>query len=181
MIFFAKQSDKSVFEDAIARIAEGDTEALSVIYEKMGRMIMAVANSVLCDRIEAEDVLQDTMCEIVKSCTRYQKNTNARAWILAIARNLALTRAKQRSKICELDENISASDDISNAIIKIDLDSALSKLSVSDREILCLRLETELSYKEISQLTGLTVHAAQKRYRRALDRLRNYLSPMEVK
>lgn len=181
MMFFAKHTDKSICENALMRIAEGDTEALSVIYEKMGRMILSVANSVLCDRTEAEDVLQDTMCEIAKSCTRYQKNTNARAWILAIARNLALTRAKQRAKICQLDENISASDDISNAIIRLDLDSALSKLSDSDREILCLRLETELSYKEISQLTGLTVAAAQKRYRRALDRLRANLSSTEVK
>lgn len=176
-----KYIENSACENALRRIAEGDTEALSVVYEKMGRMIISVASSVLCDRVEAEDILQDTMCEIVKSCCRYQKNTNARAWILAIARNLALTRAKQRSRVCEIDENISCIDEISNVVLRLDLESALAKLSDEDREIVCLRLETGLSHREISGITGLSAAAVQKRYRRALARLRGYLSPKEEK
>lgn len=167
----------SACESALEQISEGNISALSVIYEHLGRMILSVACSVLTDPTEAEDVLQDTLCQVVASCTRYEKNTNPRAWILGIARNLALTRAKQRTRTLPLDETVMSRDDTPSTDLRIDLEKALLRLEDHEREVVILRLETGLSHREIARITGLSVSCVQKRYRRALARLRCYLSP----
>ena len=45
---------------ALCRIAEGDHEALAVIYKKLGRQIYLLAYSILQDTYAAEDVMQET-------------------------------------------------------------------------------------------------------------------------
>ncbi len=173
---FDRKNVNSACESALKQLSEGDISALSVIYEKLGRMILSVACSVLTDQTEAEDVLQDTLCQVVSSCARYEKNTNPRAWVLGIARNLALSRAKQRTRTLPLDDSMATRDDTRRSDLKMDLEKALLRLNDEEREIIVLRLETGLSHREIARITELSVSCVQKRYRRALSRLRGYLS-----
>ena len=162
-----------ICEEAIVAISKGDREALSVVYDSMSRMIFSVALAVTGSVADAEDVLQDTMIGIVRSAHTYQKGTNARAWILAMARNRAINMVNRRKHTVPLEEITDfpdpASREPSNHISALEL---LRPLSEKDRQIVLLRLYQELSFEEIAAAMGITLSAAQKRYQRAIHKLK---------
>ena len=81
----------------ILRIAQGDTAALEVLYRQTSSSIYGFALSILRDPVAAEDVMQDTFVSVMQSASSYQPSGKPMAWLLTIARNLALNRYKARS------------------------------------------------------------------------------------
>lgn len=173
---FDRQIDNSVCDKALCELSKGNIHALSVIYDRLGRLILSVAFSILGNPADAEDVLQDTLCDIVSGASGYQKGTNARAWVLAVARNIALTKAKQKTRFEDLSDEIPSGDDFSASDDRMLLEQALNRLAPDDRQIVCMKLEAGLTHKEIALITGLSRACVEKRYSRAVSELRTYLS-----
>lgn len=162
-------------ESAVKSIAEGDINALSVIYDHMYRQIYSVSWAILKNHMDAEDNLQNTLCEIVKCAASYKKG-NARAWIIAIARNTALNFAKAKRSCFSLEdyENDTLSvppDSPFDSVICFD---ALNSLSDEEREIIVLKIYAGLKHKEIAALLNITAASAEKKYQRALRKLKEY-------
>ena len=168
-----------VCDKAIVGIAEGDVNALSVLYDQLSRQIYFVAYAILKTHHDAEDVLQQTLCEIVKNAHRYRKGSNARAWVLGIARNQALNACRDRKAYISLEE---AENDVRYAETDAELLSsftmfdALRTLSGEEEQIVLLRIESGLKFKEIAELLHITVSSAEKKYQRALKKLKTYYS-----
>lgn len=80
----------------ILRIAEGDTAALEVLYRQTSASVYGFALSILRDPTAAEDVMQDTFVSVMQSASSYQPSGKPMAWLLTIARNLALMRLRKR-------------------------------------------------------------------------------------
>ena len=91
-------------EKAIAKIASGDHDALRVIHKYMNRQIYAVAYSVLRDFALSDDVVQETYIRIIEKAAFYEKETKARAWILSVARNIAIDIYRKREFDCSSDK-----------------------------------------------------------------------------
>lgn len=160
-----------ICDKAVTAYAKGDSEALSVIYDCMAKMIMATALAITDSREDAEDVLQDTMIVVARFAGNYQKGTNAKAWILAIARNKALDLVRERNRNLPLDE---AGDmpEAEKGFEGLEVMDMLKILDETERQLILFRLYTGLSYKEISIIMEISVAAAQKRYQRAIAKLR---------
>ena len=168
-----------VCDKAIVGIAEGDVNALSVLYDQLSRQIYFVAYAIVKNQHDAEDVLQQTLCEIVKNAHRYQKGTNARAWVLGIARNQALLVCRDRKthvplETLENDTQYAEKDE--ELLSSLTLFDALRTLSEEEQQIVLLRIESGLKCKEIAELLQITVSAAEKKYQRALKKLKTYYS-----
>ena len=89
----------------ILRIAQGDTAALEVLYRQTSSSIYGFALSILRDPVAAEDVMQDTFVSVMQSAPGYQPSGKPMAWLLTIARNLALMRLRRaESKNLSFDE-----------------------------------------------------------------------------
>lgn len=167
-----------VCNKAIIGIAKGNINALSDIYDTIGRQIYFIAYSVLKNHHDAEDILQEVLCEIAKCAHTYRPMSNARAWILSIARNKALKYRRDKKEHLPFDEieNYSRySYDIS-FISDLTLSDAFKGLSDQERQVVMLHVESGLKFKEISELTGISSAAAQKKYQRALKKLNAYYS-----
>ena len=163
-----------VCEEAIMAISKGDREALSVIYDSMSRMIFSVALAVTGCTADAEDVLQDTMIGIVRSAHTYKKGTNARAWILAVARNRAIDIVRRRKIPVPLEDVIHLPDPSQEPTCVQNAEKLLSPLREEDRQVVVLRLYQELPFEEIAQILGVTLATAQKRYQRAIQKMKKY-------
>ena len=167
--------DMRVCDQAIIATANGNREALGSIYDLMARNIYVTALAITGNHFDAEDALQDTMIQIVRSAASYSENSNPRAWILTIARHRALDIVRRRKStvcleelpLCECVEN----DD--SFAWKQELSRLLEKLDIKERQIIIFRLYHGLSYEEISLIMAISVTAAQKRYQRALKKLKN--------
>ena len=162
---------------SLSKVACGDMSGLADIYERSGKQIFALAFSILNDRADAEDAMQETFVKIAKYARSYDQNGFARAWIMAIARNAALDIARDRVKNAaggdEELENVADGSDIASAC---EVNAMLETLEETDRQIVILHAVNGYTFGEIGEVTGVTAEAARKRYARAIRKLKDEFS-----
>jgi RNA polymerase sigma-70 factor (ECF subfamily) len=94
---FSEDCNSGTGEDAalISRIADGDVEAFSLLYQKHSRNVHRIAVLVLRDRTEAEDVMHDVfVCIREKSHMFRQDVGSARGWMATMTRRRAIDRLR---------------------------------------------------------------------------------------
>lgn len=157
-------------ESALAALAAGDRSALATLYERMGRSVFSVAYAVTGNFHDAEDVLQETMPDAFRCASAYRQGTSACAWLLSIARHKAVDCLRRASvRRAEPLDDVPAAESRYAAVEALEL---LRFLDEGEREVVILCVYTALPYKELAALLGITVPAAQKRYQRAMKKLR---------
>ncbi len=160
---------------ALVAIASGDLRPLEVLYDHMARDIYVAALAITSNHADAEDALQDTMLQIVKYASSYRPGSNPRAWILTIARHRALDIVRRRKKTLPLDELTLAQETAATERTDTAL-SLLDRLKRDERLLVVLRLYEELPYDEIARIMKISTYAAQKRYQRALQKLKQRIN-----
>ena len=155
----------------ILRIARGDTAALETLYRQTSASIYGFALSILRDPTAAEDV------SVMQSAPGYQPSGKPMAWLLTIARNLALMRLrKAENKNLSFDELFHVEDThdayqvTENHMV---LEKVLHTLTDSERQIVMLHALSGLKHREVADLLGIPQATAISRYNRALGKLRN--------
>ena len=136
---------------------------------------------------DAEDVVQDACLRALKYFDgfRGEPGTSARAWLLTIVRNTAHSWHKQHRTdglAVEFDES-EHSPAVTNGQpeARESLGRALDRLAPEFREVIVLRELQGLSYKEISDVTGVPVGTVMSRLSRARARLQAALREEEVR
>lgn len=160
---------------ALCKISEGDMSALTVVYDCMARQMFALALSILKSYADAEDAMQETFLKVIQSINTYRKNGNARAWLLSITRNTAIDIMRKKNNSLCVEDTAFVSKESRDFAEKIAIEDALMTLDREDREIVVLKIVSGLKFREISQLTELPVTTVQKRYQRALKKLKTQL------
>lgn len=162
-------------DKAIIALSEGDKEALSDIYDCMARMIFSVAYGITGNYQDAENVLQETMIEISKYAHKYKRGSNAKGWILTIARHRSIDIVRKRKSLISIEEaiNIPVMDADFSRMEVLDM---LSILSEEEKQCIIFRLYAKMPYKEIAGMMNITVASAQKKYQRAIRKLKDYNS-----
>ncbi|UXX84035.1 sigma-70 family RNA polymerase sigma factor [Roseovarius pelagicus] len=84
-------------EQQIARVATGDRLAFGALYSQTSAKLFGIALRVLKDRAEAEEVLQEVYVKVWHNANRYRANgLSPMTWLITIARNTAIDRARKR-------------------------------------------------------------------------------------
>lgn len=131
---------------------------------------------------DAQDVVQDAALRALKYVGGFRGTTDAdaRAWFLAIVRNTAYTSRNRQhgdALTTEFDEELhSAHVAPEDPATAMDLRQAIDALPLEFREVIVLRELEGLSYKEISDVTGVPVGTVMSRLSRARQRLQRTLS-----
>ena len=169
-------NSEKLCEKALAELAEGNTDALSVIYGEMSRRIFSLAYTVTGNYCDAEDVLQNTMIDITRSCRGFHGGSAA-AWIMTVARHNALDVVRKRREGAETelyDADIVVVQAQNDSFAALEVLDMLSVLDEDEKQIVLLRLYQKMPYCEIAAVMGIKVFAAQKRYQRAISKLKKY-------
>ena len=150
-------------EPLMAGLAAGDQEALGQLYHRTRTAVYGLALSILRHGHDAEDVTQDTFVRAWEKAEQYRPQGTPMAWLLAIARNLALMKLRERART----QDLPPEDWESFAI-----DSTLSD---EERQIILLHVTAGLKHREIAQLLELPLSTVLSKYRRALSKLKQKL------
>mgnify|MGYP000877096785 FL=1 len=164
-----------ICDRAIIEYSQGDKDALSVIFDCMARMIFSVAYAITSNYQDAENALQDTIIEITKYAHTYRGNSNAKAWILAMARHCSIDIVRKRKSVVSMEDT--ATVDIPQTesdFSRLEVLDMLSVLDGEERQCLILRLYAKMPYKEIADIMRISVASAQKKYQRAVRKLKDY-------
>lgn len=166
----------AALDTCIARIADGDKEALAQLYTQTRAAVYGFALSVLKNPHDAEDVLQDTYLQVWNAAASYRARGKAMAWLLTIARNLAMDRLRRQKRTEPLAwedwENCFAGNPAVSQEDRLALAALLTALGSEERQIVILHALTGLKHREIASLLGLPLPTVLSKYNRALKKLR---------
>ena len=146
-----------------------------------------LARYLLRDTHEAEDAVQDSFLRAIRHFDGF-RGVDARAWLLAIVRNICFTRLRDRhgrGKNVEFDEELHTAEDaapgpeveLARRAATESLREGLDTLAVEFREALVLRELEGLSYKEIAQVCDVPIGTVMSRLARGRKLLLRALQP----
>jgi RNA polymerase sigma-70 factor (ECF subfamily) len=142
---------------AVERAKLGDQEALRYLYVTYADSVFGYVSSVVRDHHEAEDVTQHVFFKLMTVLPKYQqREVPFSAWILRVARNVAVDHLRQRRALPveEVRPVDSPADDDAGVDRRMSLTEALATLPDEQREVLVLRHLMGLSPTEIADRMG---------------------------
>lgn len=174
-----KSDNRILLEQYILQMAEGEKSAIEPFYEKTHAAIYGFILSILKNREDAEEILQDTYIRIYQMSDRYVKRGNPMPWIFTIARNLALMKIRSRKREGELTEeqweNIAFEGPGITDEEKMLLGEAMSKLSDRERQVVLLHAVAGLHHREIADILEVSLSYVLSKYHRSILKLRAML------
>ncbi len=184
------QTDEAL---AAAYIERDDQNAFRTLVERHQERVYGYILGMVRDRDVANDLFQETFLRVISAMRRergsYERQGRWLSWVMRIARNSTLDHLRRRKKWWDVDENGEETfwgrladdepiaDDLLSSIEQSKLlDVCIGNLSAEQREVVLLRHETDLTFREIAELTGVSINTALGRMRYALINLRNMMS-----
>jgi len=170
----------AVDELVVARARKGDAAALEALYRAFEGPVYTLARRLTGTRHDAEDVLQETFLELVRSVGRFRGDGSFAGWVRKVAASKALQRLrKQASRPAEAALSEELADDVEavTAAERVDLRAAVEGLSPTARSVLWLHDVEGYSHEEIAAMVGKTPSFSKSQLARAHARLRVILAP----
>jgi RNA polymerase sigma-70 factor (ECF subfamily) len=174
--------ERRVVSQAVARAKSNDREALRFLYVRYSDNVYGYVRSIVRDDHEAEDVTQHVFAKLMTSIDKYEeRSVPFAAWILRVARNVALDHIRQRraipcEEVRELDHRQDSDDAQQTAL---NLREALESLPDEQREVIMLRHLVGLTPGEIAGRLGKTEPSVHGLHHRGRGQLRTALSERE--
>ena len=173
----------------------GDEVALSTLIKRHESKIFGFIYSKVLDRDISSDIFQDTFIKVIKTLkgNLYKEEGKFLPWIMRIAHNLIIDHFRKTKKMPMYRETEAFSifsimsdnaPNIENKIItdqvEKDLIKLLKELPDDQREVVEMRIYQDLSFKEISESTGVSINTALGRMRYALINLRRIIEKNQI-
>ena len=164
----------------VQRVRNGDVDAFSRLVDRYYERCARFAVRMLGNRDDAEDALQATFLRAYRSLGKYQERDKFSAWLYRIlvnqCRSIAARRSHRERVFVREEAVLLNAPDRSTPWTGEDeefVQRVLAELDPLLREAFVLKYVEELSYEEMSELTGVGVSALKMRVKRACDRLRS--------
>jgi RNA polymerase sigma-70 factor (ECF subfamily) len=158
---------------AVARAKQGDRDAVRYLYLRYSDNVYGYVRSIVRDEHEAEDVTQHVFAKLITVLPKYEeRQAPFAAWILRVARNVAVDFMRQRRAIpCDEVREDDPCLEHDGSDRGLALREALDTLPEGQREVVVLRHVMGLSPGEIAERLGKTepcIHGLHHRGRGAL-------------
>lgn len=167
----------------VQRVVLGDQEAFALLVDRYHARCLRVATHLLADADAADDAVQDAFVRAYRHMGGYREQDKFGAWLMRIVVNQCRTQlARERRGVDRDEQSLTRhfqredADAIGAVADRHDeLARALVQLPTEQREAVVLRFADELSFDEMSTITGVGVSALKMRVQRACSRLRTIL------
>jgi RNA polymerase sigma-70 factor (ECF subfamily) len=182
--------------DLILRFINGEQLCFEQLIHRHKNKIFAYISLYIRDQALAEDIFQDTLLKVIQSVKagKYSDNGKFLSWVMRIAHNLIIDhfrRIKQMNTISNdnyesdlFNSKSFAEDSIEDSMIKQqihkDVRNMISSLPDDQREVVILRHYAGLSFKEISDITDVSINTALGRMRYALINMRKLMEEKKI-
>lgn len=179
----------------VKKYVAGDENALAILIKRHQSKIFGFIYSKILDRDLADDIFQDTFVKVIKTLKSNSYNEEGKflPWVMRIASNLIIDHYRRNKKMPMLRETEEfsifsilkdCSPNVENEMItsqvEMDLKKIIKGLPEDQQEVLMMRIYQDLSFKEISDLTGVSINTALGRMRYALMNMRKVIEKNKI-
>ena len=174
---------------------QGDEKSLEILIKRHKQRIYNFIYSKVFDRDLTEDIFQDTFIKVIRTLKlgNYNEEGKFVSWVMRIAHNLVIDHFRKKSRIPKFDSNNDFDIfsvlrdneiDVENKMIRdqilFEVKKIINLLPNDQKEVLVQRYYNELSFKEISEKTGVSINTSLGRMRYALINLRNIIKKQNI-
>lgn len=165
---FGENINKLVFE-----LKKGNLDVFDEFYELTKKQVFYAVIAILKDQSLTEDIMQDAYLRFLDKINYYKDRTNAVAFLVTIARNLAINTYNRRKK--EIIYDIYDHDDSFQAEAKQEtplLNLVMETLEGEELEVFLLHIINELKHREIAQIMNKPLGTITWIYNNAVKKMK---------
>lgn len=156
----------------LQRISRGDNAAFEELYIKTRKGVYAFLYTYVHRKADAEDLMQTVYLKIKTNIAQYRHGSNGPAWILQIAKNLALNEIKKASRV-QLAEDVVVPD--GGFEYGTVTDAMTRALSDEEQRIITLHVLWGYKHREIADILGCPTGTVTSKYKRAISKMKEAL------
>ncbi len=178
----------------------GNEESLSVLVKRHKRRIFSYVYLITRNKALTEDVFQETFFKVIQTLKKQQYNEEGKflPWVLRIAKNLIIDHFRKTRKMPGIstitnedgeetsifdiipEEVDHSKDDEANKRFKEAIRSVINDLPQDQKEVVIMRTYYDMSFKEIAEVTNVSINTSLGRMRYALINLKKRLEEKNV-
>lgn len=173
----------------------GNERSLEILINRHNQRLSSFIYSKIQDREVTEDIFQDTFIKVIKTLKKgnYSEEGKFLPWVMRISHNLIIDYYRKSQRMPKFDGNsdfhhfstltddrLDAERQLIKDQIDCDLKVIIKQLPVEQLEVLEMRIFKEMSFKEISENTGVSINTALGRMRYALINLRKLIDKHNI-
>ena len=186
--------------ELISIYINGNEDALSVLVKRHKRRIYSYIFLITRNKALTEDVFQDTFFKVIQTLKKGQYNEEGKflPWILRIAKNLIIDHFRKVKKMPSIayvindegeetsifdiipEQNTSTKDTEESRLFKKQIRTIVNELPAEQKEVVIMRTYYDMSFKEISEITNVSINTSLGRMRYALINLKKMLEEKNV-
>lgn len=181
-----KMSDQELIQAYI----KGDERGLEVLLERYKSKIYTSIYLQVKDEYLAEDIFQETFIKVINTLQagRYNDEGKFLPWVMRIAHNMVIDHFRREKRAPSVVNNEGfdifeilqfEDDNVESKMVKsqrdVDLKKIIQLLPDDQKEVLIMRHFCDMSFKDIADVTGVSINTALGRMRYALGNLRKMI------
>ena len=188
---------KETITDAllVSNYINGDESAISVLINRHKQRIYSFIYSKVLDRDITEDIFQDTFIKVIRTLKRgaYNEEGKFLPWVMRIAHNLVIDHFRKNNRMPKFDNSgefsifsvlkdsdLNAEKKIIKSQVENDVRRLIEELPEDQKQVLVMRMYNDMSFKEISERTGVSINTALGRMRYALINMRKIIDKHNI-
>lgn len=183
--------DALLVQDYVA----GNEDALATLIKRHESKIYGFIYSKVSDRDVSNDIFQDTFIKVIKTLKSQSYNEEGKflPWVMRIAHNLVIDYFRKNKKMplyreteefsvfsVMTDDSLTIENQLIANQVEMDLQKLIEELPEDQKEVLIMRMYKDMSFKEISEVTGVSINTSLGRMRYALMNLRKVIDKHQI-
>jgi RNA polymerase sigma factor (sigma-70 family) len=182
-------------QELIGRYLAGNQSSLEVLIHRHKNRVFAYILMIVKDKELAEDLFQDTFIKVINTIRSgsYKEEGKFIQWVMRIAHNLIIDYFRKSKRIPIIDnkdeydifEKVripveSVEERMITEQIHLDVKKLIEYLPLEQKEVLIMRHYGDMSFKDIAEITNVSINTALGRMRYALINLRKLVHENEI-
>jgi len=179
----------------VSDFIKGNENSLEVLIKRHKQRLYSFIYSKVLNRDIAEDVFQDTFIKVIRTLKKGNYNEEGKflPWVMRIAHNLVIDHFRKTNRMVTFkntdefdifsvigDGNLNAEKKMIQEQIHTDVRALIEELPEEQKEVLIMRMYRDMSFKEISENTGVSINTALGRMRYALMNMRKLIEKNKI-
>lgn len=168
-----KINDKELHE-LFAQMKIKNKTAYEELYQKYSTLVYQIAFSILKNKENAEDIMQNVFIKIGNISEEKLPSKYESSWLYSVTKNEAISYIRKNKKNLSIEEipQKSDEDEIEKMLGESEYKNIISSLEETERQIISLKVDIGLSFKEIANLLNMPMGTVQWKYYKSLHSLK---------